>query len=85
MKSTSVDKKSAWGAKLFFSLQVGLVTGLLFPSVAYAYVDPGSGSVIVTTILGLFAAIGYTCRKYFYKIRRIFGAKKSEAEQQDSE
>lgn len=47
---------------------------LVFPTVAYAYVDPGSGSVIVTTILGLFAAIGYTFRRYFYKIRRsLFG------------
>jgi len=41
---------------------------------AFAYVDPGSGSVIVTTILGLFAAIGYTFRKFFYNIRaKLFG------------
>ena len=26
------------------------------PTIAFAYVDPGSGSVIVTTILGLIAA-----------------------------
>jgi len=38
---------------------------------AHAYVDPGSGSVIITTILGLIAAIGYTFRKYFYRIRRV--------------
>lgn len=38
---------------------------------AYAYVDPGSGSVIVTTVLGLIAAIGYTFRKYFYKLKRM--------------
>lgn len=37
---------------------------------AYAYVDPGSGSVIVTTILGLIAAVGYTFRKAFYKFKR---------------
>ena len=38
---------------------------------AHAYVDPGSGSVIITTILGLFAAITYTFRRSFYKLRRF--------------
>lgn len=43
---------------------------------AYAYVDPGSGSVIVTTILGLIAAVGYWFRKSFYRIRSWFGGGK---------
>jgi hypothetical protein len=44
---------------------------------AHAYIDPGSGSVVVTTILGIIAAIGYTFRKYFYKLRRkLFGSSK---------
>ena len=58
-----------------------LVSLLFFPAIAFAYVDPGSGSVIVTTILGLIAAVGYTCRKYFYKIKRKF-VKKDEEEQE---
>lgn len=36
---------------------------------AYAYIDPGSGSVLTTAIIGFFAAIAYTCRKYFYKVK----------------
>ena len=57
---------------------------LAFPSVAMAYVDPGSGSVIVTTILGLIAAVGYTFRKFFYRLKRMISGKKSvESEQQD--
>ena len=47
------------------------IVGMLAPSVCYAYVDPGSGSVIVTAILGFIAAIGYTSRKYFYKFKRL--------------
>ncbi len=47
-----------------------LVSKLILPSAAHANIDPGSGSVIVTTVLGLIAAIGYSFRKYFYKIRR---------------
>ena len=55
-----------------------LVLTVLFPSVAFAYVDPGSGSVIVTTILGFIAAVGYTFRKYFYKMKRFVRGKKSD-------
>ena len=66
-------------------LLICTLSGLVFPSAAYAYVDPGSGSVIVTTILGLIAAVGYTLRKYFYKIKRLFTGKKSDQEQQDIE
>jgi hypothetical protein len=58
-----------------------LVSLLFFPTIAFAYVDPGSGSVIVTTILGLIAAVGYTCRKYFYKIKRKI-IRKDEEEQE---
>lgn len=67
--------------------RVGAVLGLaaIFSvsmlSSAYAYVDPGSGSVIVTTILGLFAAIGYTFRKFFYNIKRkLTGSSKSSSD-----
>lgn len=45
---------------------------------AHAYVDPGSGSVIVTAILGFFAAIGYTTRKYYYRIKRLMKRDKNE-------
>ena len=66
-------------------LRACLISSLVFPTTAYAYVDPGSGSVIVTTILGLIAAVGYTFRKYFYKLKRMIKGKKSEEEQQDSD
>lgn len=76
---------------LIFSLKTYVLLALLVPNLAFAYVDPGSGSVIVTTILGLIAAIGYTVRKNFYKIKRmIIGKKvekqaKNQAKQQDDE
>ncbi|WP_420860648.1 hypothetical protein [Algirhabdus cladophorae] len=59
-------------APIMDALVVGTMVLMLSVAPAYAYVDPGSGSVIVTTILGLFAAIGYTFRRYFYKLRRMF-------------
>ena len=42
---------------------------LSFSNPAYAYVDPGSGSIIASAILGFFAAIGYTFRKTFYRLK----------------
>lgn len=50
---------------------------------AYAYVDPGSGSVIVTTVLGMIAAIGYTFRKFFYNLRAKLFGKKSDQDNKD--
>lgn len=42
---------------------------------AYAYIDPGSGSIITSAIIGFFAAIAYTFRKTFYRIKdKLFGA-----------
>ena len=61
-------------------VNLSLVTLLISSTEAYAYVDPGSGSVIVTTVLGLIAAVGYTFRKYFYKLRRMILGKSSNDE-----
>ena len=40
---------------------------------AHAYIDPGSGSALITAILGGIGAVGYAVRKYYYKIKRFFG------------
>ena len=47
---------------------------LLLPTNVYAYLDPGSGSALITAIFSFFAAIVYTVKKYFYKSRneRLF-------------
>jgi len=42
---------------------------------AQAYIDPGSGSIIMSLILGLVASIAYTARKYFYKLKNVFKKK----------
>ena len=43
---------------------------------AFAYIDPGSGSVLTTAIIGFFAAISYSLRKYFYRLKDlVFGRK----------
>ena len=46
------------------------------PLLVFAYIDPGSGSAIVAAVLGIIAAIRYTIRKSFYKIKRKIVDKK---------
>ena len=58
---------------------VALISLALMTSQAHAYIDPGTGSVVTTAIIGFFAAIAYTGRKYFYRLKdAIFGAKRSD-------
>ena len=47
---------------------------------AYAYLDPGTGSMVTTAILGFIAAILFTVRKYFYKVARVFRGRSGKAD-----
>lgn len=49
---------------------------LLVSKPAYAYIDPGTGSVVTTAVLGFVAAAAYTFRKYMYRIKDLFSGKK---------
>ena len=57
---------------VFHAAIAGTLLYLALLSPAYAYIDPGSGSMIMTTILGVIAAIGYSLRKQFYRLRNLF-------------
>ena len=39
---------------------------------AFAYLDPGSGSAIMSMIIGFFVAIGVILKTFWYKIKSIF-------------
>ena len=43
---------------------------------AYAYIDPGSGSIILQALLGALAAIGATISIYWNKFKNLFKRKK---------
>lgn len=44
-------------------------------SPAAAYIDPGSGSAIMSAIIGLFVAIGLAVKTYWYKLKSLFQRK----------
>ena len=45
---------------------------------AMAYIDPGSGSAIMTALVGFFIAIGLTIKTYWYKLKSLFTGKASD-------
>ena len=56
----------------------------MLPSVSFAYIDPGSGSAIMSAIIGFFVAIGLVIKTFWYKIKSFFTGKKPEKDK-DSE
>jgi hypothetical protein len=53
-----------------------VVAGLCLLAVAqpaHAYMDPGSMSIIITSILGAIAAVGYTGRLYWGRFKAFVG------------
>ena len=55
----------------------------IHPSYMHAYIDPGSGSAIITAILGFFAAVAYSFRQFFYNLRSKFRSKQEEDEKSE--
>ena len=49
-----------------------LAAAMMLAPGAHAYIDPGSGSAIITAILGAIGAVGYAARKYYYKVKNLF-------------
>lgn len=41
----------------------------IFPSEAFAYLDPGTGSLVVQSVIAALAAVGYGLRLYWGRIR----------------
>jgi len=50
---------------------------------AYAYLDPGTGSMILQGILGGLAAAAVVIRLYWYRLLSFFGIKKNKGTQKN--
>jgi hypothetical protein len=60
------------------TLALGLAFFAAFTAPSYAYLDPGSASIIITAILGGIAAVGYTTRLYWERFKDLFKRDKRE-------
>jgi hypothetical protein len=59
----------------------------LFTQPAWAYLDPGTGSMLLQVILGGIAAVGVALKLFWHKIRAALGfaAKSDEDEETEQE
>ena len=48
----------------------------LLPTPAFAYIDPGTGSIIISFLVGLFSAAFFYIKTFWMKIKNIFSKKK---------
>ena len=51
----------------------------LFVSNAYAYLDPGTGVIILQAIVGVLVGVGITLRVYWTKIKYILSERSSKS------
>jgi len=63
-------------------LILALLAASFAPS-AFAYIDPGSGSAIMSAIVGFFVAAGLAIKTYWYKLKGLFVGKKATQESAD--
>lgn len=57
---------------------------ILFINDAAAYLDPGTGSMLLQVVLGGIAAIGVAIKLYWHKVRVFLGAGKKEDREDES-
>lgn len=65
--------------KIIFSPLVMILAFWVQPTMAY--IDPGSGSAIMSAIIGLFVAIGLAVKTYWYKLKSFFTGNKNKKQE----
>ena len=57
--------------KIYFFLVYAVSYMIIYPQTAYAYIDPGTTSLIISAIIALFATIGYYFRLITQRIKEL--------------
>ena len=63
--------------KIKIKLFLAFTLTALMAQPAFAYIDPGSGSAIMSVVIGFFVAIGVLIKTFLYKIKSFFGFTKA--------
>lgn len=61
--------------RLNFTQLLFAIAALLIPSTSFAYLDPGTGSMILQGIIAGIAIAGFTIKNFWYQILGYFGKK----------
>ena len=70
--------------RLGYLLLIGFFLSLTAPSAALAYLDPGSGSMLLQLVLGGLAGLAVIAKLYWHRLLALFGMH-SQQEESDSE
>lgn len=65
------------------SLLAVFVSLILLPASAFAYLDPTTGSMLISAIVGLFASLVLAIKTYWYRIKAIFKRKPAGSDADD--
>lgn len=67
----------------FRSLWVICLALLLLPVPALAYLDPSTGSMLISAIVGLFASLVLAIKTYWYRLKSFFKRKPAKTDTDD--
>jgi len=69
--------------KYCFDSAVLLVMVLTFPNYAFAYLDPGTGSMIIQGTIAAIGAVLFAGRIYWGKIKKLFSMRSEDTKKID--
>jgi len=58
-----------------------VVACLSIASPAYAYLDPGTGSMLISAVLGIAAAVALALKMFWYRVTGLFRGKRRAADE----
>jgi len=78
-----MNQRPRQAAGMQTALTLALALGLLaFASPAFAYLDPSTGSMVVSAIVGIFASIALAVKTYWYRLKNLFKGQSRGAEKE---
>lgn len=63
---------------VFSGITLGLLGGVLFPSTAHAYIDPGTGSLIYQLLIAALVGGLFALKVFWQRLKKFFSFNKKE-------
>jgi len=51
------------------------MASICYMNAAHAYLDPSTGGMLISAIIGMFATLGLVIKSYWYKLKSLFRKK----------
>ena len=76
-------KIKKYQGKITVSLQLIFAIYIIFPVVAYCYIDPGTGSFIIQIIIAGIVGILIVIKIFFKRFKDFFGKRKNNSKKEE--